>query len=103
MAYMLLAFSIIAEVFGTTMLKLSNGFSRVFPIIGVAVGFGLAFYLVSIAMMTLPLGFTYAVWSGVGTILTVLIGVFLFNEKINKKAILGIGILLIGIVLLNIA
>lgn len=100
---MLLAFSIIAEVFGTTMLKLSNGFSRVFPIIGVAVGFGLAFYLVSIAMMTLPLGFTYAVWSGVGTILTVLIGVFLFNEKINKKAILGIGILLIGIVLLNIA
>lgn len=103
MAYMLLAFSIIAEVFGTTMLKLSNGFSRVFPIIGVAVGFGLAFYLVSIAMMTLPLGFTYAVWSGLGTILTVLIGVFLFNEKINKKAILGIGILLIGIVLLNIA
>lgn len=100
---MLLAFSIIAEVFGTTMLKLSNGFSRVFPIIGVAVGFGLAFYLVSIAMMTLPLGFTYAVWSGLGTILTVLIGVFLFNEKINKKAILGIGILLIGIVLLNIA
>lgn len=102
MAYLLLAFSILAEVFGTTMLKVSNGFSRVLPTIGMIVGFIVAFYVVSLAMIELPLGFAYAIWGGAGTVLTALIGVWLFKEKINRQGVLGMSLLIVGIVLLNV-
>lgn len=101
MAYFLLVCSIVAEVYGTTMLKISDGFSKWLPIVGVISGFSVCFYLLSIALVELPLGFAYAIWSGSGTILTALIGVFAFKEKINRKGMLGIGFLLVGITLLN--
>jgi len=101
MPYILLLFSIITEVFGTTMLKLSNGFSKVLPVIGVIAGFGVCFYLFSLALIDLPLGFAYAVWSGLGTVLTALVGVFLFKEKLNRQGVFGIGLLFAGITLLN--
>lgn len=100
-AYILLALAIVSEVIGSTMLKLSNGFSKILPTFGVIVGFGTAFYLLSLSLIKLPLGFAYAVWSGLGTILIATVGVFLFKEKINKKGFLGIGLLIAGIVLLN--
>ncbi|HLS59549.1 MAG TPA: multidrug efflux SMR transporter [Virgibacillus sp.] len=102
MAYGLLALAIMMEVIGSTMLKMSDGFRNKRPIIGVFVGFGLAFYLLSLVLLEFPLGFTYAVWSGLGTILTVATGVILFKEKVNKQGFLGIGLLLVGIFLLNI-
>lgn len=102
MAYILLASSIVLEVFGTTMLKLSNGFSRKLPILGVIVGFGACFYLFSLALLDIPLGFAYALWSGIGTIFTTVIGVAFFKERINRKGMLGILLLLVGIVLLNV-
>jgi multidrug transporter EmrE-like cation transporter len=101
LAYALLFTSIILEVFASTMLKLSYGFTRILPVIGVLAGYGSAFYLLSLALKDLPLGVVYATWSGVGTILTVLIGVYLFKEKINKQSILGLAILIVGIVMLN--
>jgi len=101
MSYILLALSIISEVFGTTMLKLSNGFSKVLPIFGVITGFGICFYLLSLALVDLPLGFTYAIWSASGTILTAIVGVVLFKEQLNKGGVIGIGLLFIGIILLN--
>ena len=103
MAYLLLTFAIVTEVIGSTMLKLSNGFSRKLPILGVIAGYGICFYLLSLALIELPLGFTYAIWSGLGTILTALVGVFLFGERINRKGVLGIGILIVGMVLLNLS
>lgn len=102
MPYVLLALSIVLEVFGSTMLKLSNGFKRKWPILGVAIGFGVAFYIFSLALVDLPLGFSYAVWSGTGTVLTAFVSVLLFQEKINKQGMLGISLLIIGIVMLNI-
>lgn len=102
MPYMLLAFSILSEVFASTMLKLSNGFQNKLPIVGVVFGFGISFYVFSIALIDLPLGFSYAIWSGSGTILTAIAGVFLFQEKINKQGILGIVLLITGIAMLNI-
>lgn len=101
MPYILLAFSIGFEVFGTTMLKVSNGFSRILPVLGFIIGFSLSFYFVSLVLVDLPLGFTYAVWSGTGTIVTVLLSVFLFKEKLNKNGVFGMGMLLAGVVLLN--
>lgn len=101
MAYLLLACSIVSEVFGTTMLKLSDGFSKWLPNLGVVIGLGVCFYLLSLALVDLPLGFTYAIWSGSGTILTAIAGVMFFEEKINKQGMLGIVFLLSGIILLN--
>src|SRR5690625_4224063 len=101
MAYIYLAGAILSEVFGSTMLKLSEGFKRKFPLLGVIVGFGLAFYFLSLALLELPLGFSYAIWSGTGTILTVCIGVFLFKEHLGKKGIYGIALIMAGMVLLD--
>ncbi|WP_277883735.1 multidrug efflux SMR transporter [Paenibacillus sp. N3/727] len=101
--YLFLAAAILLEVFGSTMLKLSNGFTKITPIIGVVLGYTAAFYMLSKALQALPLGLSYATWSGVGTILTVIIGVYLFKEKVNRQGILGIAILIIGIVMLNLS
>lgn len=102
MPYVLLTLSILLEVFGSTMLKLSNAFTKLFPVIGVIIGFGASFYFFSIALIDLPLGFSYAIWSGSGTILVAFVGVLLFKEQINRQGIIGIALLLSGIVLLNI-
>ncbi|MCU6709266.1 multidrug efflux SMR transporter [Paenibacillus sp. J5C_2022] len=100
-AYLLLGCAIVMEVLGSSMLKLSEGFKRLLPSIGVIVGYSVAFYLFSIALKQLPLGVSYATWSGVGTVLTVLVGVYMFKEKINRKTIIGLVLLLVGIILLN--
>lgn len=101
MAYILLGLSIITEVFGSTMLKLSNGYSRKLPILGVIVGYGLCFYLFSLSLLEFPLGFAYAVWSGLGTVLTTMVGFFIFKDKINRQGIFGILLVLVGIILIN--
>ncbi|WP_116044091.1 DMT family transporter [Paenibacillus paeoniae] len=103
MAYLLLGVSIVLEVFGSTMLKASNGFRKIAPTTGTLVGYFLSFYLVSIVLKTLPLGLVYATWSAAGTILTAVMGVLLFKESLNKKGVLGIAILIVGLVLLNAA
>lgn len=101
MAYLLLFCSIVLEVFGSTMLKVSDGFKKLSPVICVVICYGLAFYLLSITLKTLPLGVVYATWSGIGTIFTVCVGVFLFKEKMNKKGFVGVGLLVFGLVLMN--
>ncbi len=100
MAYVYLAFAIILETFGSSMLKLSKGFKKLLPVIGVITGYCVSFYLFSLALLELPLGFSYAVWSGVGTILTAMAGV-LFKEKMNRIGVLGISLIIVGVVLLN--
>ena len=99
----MLGIAIVLEVFGSTMLKLSDGFRRKLPILGVILGYGLCFYLLSLVLLVLPLGFTYAVWSALGTIFTAMIGVFFFKEHLNAKGIFGIGLLIFGMVLLHIS
>lgn len=101
--YFLLAAAIISEVFGSAMLKVSNGFKRLFPSLGVVLGYGAAFYLLSLALKAIPLGTAYAIWAGVGTALTVLIGVIAFKEKINLKSGLGIVLIIMGVVALRLS
>lgn len=83
------------------MLKLSKGFSKILPVIGFILFFGTALYLLSLSLKTLPLGVVYATWAGLGTLLTVLIGVVLFKDKINRRGYIGIIVLLVGLVLIN--
>lgn len=100
-SYIALAIAIIAEVFGTAMLKMSQGFTQLFPSIGLVIGLGLSFYTLSLALKSIPLGMAYAIWSGVGTALTALIGILIWGDPFNIITILSILIIIGGVVLLN--
>lgn len=93
--------AILTEVFGSTMLKLSQGFTQVIPIIGVLIGFGCAFTFLSLALKTIELSSAYATWSGVGTALTALVGLIFFNETIHMKGFIGLALVICGVIVLN--
>lgn len=99
--YFTLSLSIITEVFATTMLKMSEGFTILLPSIAVVLGYGISFYCLSLCLKTLPLSLAYAIWSGVGTALTALIGVIIWDEVITVIKIIGILFIIGGIVVLN--
>lgn len=101
MGYLWLAIAIIAEVFGSSMLKLTGGFKKLVPTIGVIIGYGIAFYALSLSLSYLPLGVAYAIWSGVGTALTALVGVVVYKEELDMKKSLGILLVIGGVVLLK--
>ena len=86
----------------TTALKYSNGFTKPIPSVVVAVGYGISFYLLSIALKSLPIGITYAIWSGVGLVLTVIVGMTLWKETLDWARGIGILLILAGIILLNV-
>ncbi|OMC80462.1 QacE family quaternary ammonium compound efflux SMR transporter [Paenibacillus odorifer] len=102
-SYVLLATAIICEVFGSSLLKVSNGFKKILPSIGVVLGMGSAFYCLSLALSTIPLGTAYAIWSGVGTALTALIGVIIYKENFNLKKLLGLILIIGGVVIMKLS
>jgi small multidrug resistance pump len=101
MAYLFLAVSIIGELIGTSMLKASEGFTKLYPTLFTIVAFIISFFFISLALKTLPLNMTYAIWSGVGAVATALISVLIWKEKINTGGIIGIALIVIGVVVLN--
>ncbi|REK77170.1 DMT family transporter [Paenibacillus paeoniae] len=101
--YMLLMFAILSEVFGSSMLKLSKGFSKWLPSIGVVLGMGSAFFFLSQTLKELPLGIAYAIWSGVGTALTAVVGVVLWKETINVKKALAIVLIIGGVIVMKLS
>lgn len=94
--------AILSEVFGSTMLKITATTKSKLPIIGVIIGYLTSFYLLSLALINISLSFGYAVWSGLGTALTAIVGFVIFKEKMSKQTIIGICLLIIGIVLMRI-
>lgn len=103
MAYIFLVGAIVSEVFGTTMMKLTSisKNKKVLALLGVVVGYVLSFYALSLALVSIPLSFAYATWSGVGTALTALVGFLVFKEKITVQMAFGILLLIVGIVLMR--
>ncbi|GIN41569.1 MULTISPECIES: DMT family transporter [Heyndrickxia] len=99
--YLFLSISIISEVVATMMLKISDGFTVIFPSIGVALGYGIAFYCLSLCLKMIPLSLAYAIWSGVGTALTVIVGIVAWGESFNLYSGLGIILIIGGVVMLN--
>ena len=100
--FVILFFAILSEVIATSSLKYSEGFTKPIPSIIVAVGYGLSFYLLSIALKTMPIGVAYAIWSGVGLVLTVIAGIILWRETLDWAKVTGIMLILVGIVLINV-
>ncbi|SPU67187.1 SMR family small multidrug resistance protein [Brucella neotomae] len=98
--YTFLAIAIFSEVIGTLSLKASEGFSRLGPSI-VVVAYGLAFYFLSLTLKTIPVGVAYAIWSGVGVTLVALIGWLVFGQKLDLPAIVGMGLIIAGLIVLN--
>ncbi|MBU5267364.1 DMT family transporter [Virgibacillus proomii] len=101
--FALLFFAIISEVIGSTMLKLSNGFKRLFPSLGVVLGMGTAFYFLSLTLAKIPLSTAYAIWSGAGTALTAVVGILLFKEHVYMRKIVGLLLIIGGVVTLKLA
>jgi small multidrug resistance pump len=101
MIYALLTVAIIAEVIGTLALKQSDGFSKLQPSLVVIAGYGLAFFLVSIVLRTLPVGITYAIWAGCGTMLVLLISAVIFEQWPDMPALTGIALITAGIIVIN--
>ncbi|MEK5235751.1 multidrug efflux SMR transporter [Paenibacillus sp. FSL L8-0470] len=100
-AYLFLAVAVVSELFGTSLLKASEGLTRVYPSIGMVLCFGVAFYSLSLSLQQIPLGVAYAIWSGVGTALTVVIGIVVWKEATNAMTAFGILLIIAGVVLVN--
>ncbi|HFQ89947.1 MAG TPA: multidrug efflux SMR transporter [Desulfobulbus sp.] len=102
MAYLYLAVAIIAEVVATSALKASAEFSRLMPSLMVVVGYGVAFYFMTLTLRTIPLGITYAIWSGLGMVLVTIAGALLYKQIPDMPAIIGMCLIVSGVVVINI-
>ncbi|WP_408410024.1 MULTISPECIES: DMT family transporter [Paraburkholderia] len=99
--YALLAIAIVAEVIATSAMRASEGFSRLLPATVVVIGYGIAFYCLSLTLKTIPVGIVYAVWSGAGIVLITLVAVVLYRQVPDVPAIIGLGLIIAGVAVLN--
>ncbi len=99
--YLMICVSVVFEVFADTMMKLSDGFRRKLPIVGVVVGYVISFWMMSQVLLELPLGPVYAAWTGLGIALTAVVGAILWAEGMNAKKIAGLIAIIAGVVLLK--
>lgn len=100
--YLYLGIAIVAEVIATSALKTSDGFSRLVPSLVVLVGYGIAFYFLSLTLRTIPTGIAYAIWSGVGIVLISMIGWVWFKQSLDTPAIIGMSLIIAGVVVVNV-
>lgn len=96
-AWLYLAGAILLEVAGTTSMKLSHGFSRLIPSVLLFIFYALAFAGLTVALKRLDLSVTYAIWAGVGTILTAVIGFVMFQEPVTVWKVLSIVLIIVGV------
>ncbi|MFS1563985.1 MAG: DMT family transporter [Candidatus Arsenophonus phytopathogenicus] len=99
LAYLLI--SIVAEVIATTSLKASDGFTRLLPSIIVVIGYSISFFGLSQVVKMMPLGIAYAIWSGLGIVLVSVAALFLYQQKLDWPAILGILLIISGVLVIN--
>ena len=100
-AYGYLLVAIVCEVIGTSLLKASDGFTRLLPSVVTVLSYGVAFYCLSICLRTMPIGLAYAVWCGLGIVLVALVGVLWFKQPLDWPAILGIVLIFAGVLVIN--
>ncbi|MDU9003713.1 DMT family transporter [Sedimentitalea todarodis] len=99
--YLYLLLAIVAETIGTTALQASQQFTRFGPSVVVVISYGIAFYLLALALRFMPVGVAYAIWSGLGIVLIALIGLILFGQKLDLAAVIGLGLIIAGIVIIQ--
>lgn len=102
MGYLYLAIAIVAEVIGTTALKASEEFTKPGPIVLVVLGYGIAFYCLSLVLKTIPVGIAYAIWAGMGIVLVAIIAAIVFQQVPDLPAIIGMLLIISGVFVINV-
>ena len=97
-----LLIAIVAEVIATSALKASDGFSKLLPSVITVLGYGVAFYCLSLTLKHIPVGVAYAVWSGLGVVLITAVSWVLFGQKLDAPALIGMGLIVAGVVVMNV-
>lgn len=101
MSWVLLSIAIFAEIVGTLSLKASDGLSKLWPSLGVLIGYATAFTLMAMSLKKLDVGVTYAIWSGVGIVGAAVGGLIFFDQQLSKMTILGMVIIIAGVIIMN--
>jgi len=101
MAYLTLFVAILAEVAATSLLARSDGFTRGLPTIAALIGYGVAFYFLSLTLRTMPTGIAYAIWCGVGIVLITAIAWVGQGQRLDAAALIGMGLIVAGVIVLN--
>lgn len=101
MHWLYLTIAIVSEVVATSALKSAEGFTRWGPSLLVVIGYGLAFYFLSLTLRSFPLGLAYAIWSGVGLTLVSLVGWVVYHQALDAAALLGMALIIAGVLVLN--
>ncbi|MGC1854158.1 MAG: SMR family transporter [Candidatus Aquirickettsiella sp.] len=100
--YLYLVLAIIAEVIGTLSMKASEQFTRLWPSMTVVAAYLLAFYFLSLTLRVMPVGIVYAIWSGVGIVLTLVFAALIFKQIPDWPAIVGASIIILGVIIINV-
>ncbi|HGY3897820.1 TPA: SMR family transporter [Klebsiella aerogenes] len=99
--WIILIVAIAAETFATTMVRASEGFTRLLPSLGVVAGYAVSFYGLSQVVKVMNLGIAYAIWAGLGIFLVSIFSWLLFGQKLDLPAIAGMGLILSGVVVIQ--
>jgi multidrug transporter EmrE-like cation transporter len=99
--YFYLAIAIASEVIATSALRAADGFTRLLPSILVVAGYALAFFFLALTLKTIPVGVAYAIWAGIGIVLISLAAYFLYGQTLDAPALIGIGLIVAGVVVIN--
>lgn len=97
-----LGIAITAETIATSVMKSSEGFTKLLPSIVVVIGYGFAFYFLSMTLKSIPVGVAYAIWCGVGIVLISLAGWLLYGQKLDGPAFIGMALIISGVVIMNV-
>ncbi len=100
--WLALAIAIVAEVVATSALKASNEFTQMVPTLIAVVGYGTAFYFMTISMRVLPIGIMYAIWSGMGIVLISIVGWLVYKQNLDMPAMIGMVLIIVGAVIINV-
>lgn len=101
MLYLVLVFAIVFEVLGTSAMQAAQHFTRVVPTVTMVVCYAIAFFCLSYTLKSIPVGIAYAIWSGLGIVLISLVGYFVFGQKLDLAAVVGLGLIIAGVLVLN--
>lgn len=99
--YLFLSIAIFAEVIATSALKASETFTQLVPSIIAVIGYIIAFYFMSLVIKVMPIGITYAIWSGAGIVLLAIIGVIVYGQRLDLAAIIGMGLIVLGVMVIH--
>lgn len=101
MQWLYLGIAIFSEVIATSALKAAEGFTRPLPSLLVIAGYAAAFYFLSLTLRTIPIGITYAIWSGIGLALISVVGWVLYQQRLDTAALIGMGLIVSGVLVIH--